>query len=243
VPARFWLTYYASQFDTVEINLTFYRRPTPAAVRKWKEAVPPHFAFTLKASQTITHHKRLENCEDELEHMVLDFAPLETQLGCVLFQLPPSLRFSESLLERFGNHLASKLAGAKIHPHCAIEFRHSSWNRPDVLEQLASRGWAMVIHDMQQAGSWRVSETQLRAETISLSHTEFLARSSPWLYLRFHGATGRYAGEYGEGGLKPWAALARSALRLGFPLHASFNNTQACAAAHDALRLKQMVSI
>ena len=96
-----WLGYYATRFDAVEINLTFYRSVSPATLARWQAAVPPHFAFALKASQAITHRKRLVACEEDLDRMVEEFSPLGPQLSCILFQLPPSLTVDEDRLEAF----------------------------------------------------------------------------------------------------------------------------------------------
>jgi uncharacterized protein YecE (DUF72 family) len=241
LPSRSWLGYYAARFDTVEINLTFYRPPSASTLLARKDAVPPDFDFTLKASKLITHEKRLHDCGDDVERMVKDYSPLESKLGCILFQLPPSLRFSSGLLEEFLDVVTRKLHEALIRLRLAVEFRHSSWSRVDVLELLASRGWAMVIHDMRRAGEWRVSEAGLDSGATSLSYEELLSASARWLCLRLHGANVRYAGEYFDAGLQSWARLARSALNRGFHIRACFNNTTAGAAARDALRFARLI--
>jgi uncharacterized protein YecE (DUF72 family) len=241
LPAREWLRYYATRFDAVEINLTFYRPPTASTLRKWKEAVPPRFAFVLKASQVITHTKRLVHCGEDFERLVEEYSPLGSQLACVLFQLPPSMSIDEEWLARFLRLAGSKLAEAPIRPRLAVEFRHRSWNTGGVLSRLADYGWAMVLHDMERAGGWRIADGRLEAGTLVLTREELFARSVPFLYLRFHGTTGRYAGEYGAERLEPWAALVRSALERQLPVHAYFNNTMAGAAARDASRFEEMV--
>ena len=76
MPARDWFHYYATRFNAVEINLTFYRPPTAKMLERWQESVPPGFAFVLKASQLITHQRRLANCGEDLERMVAGYAPL-----------------------------------------------------------------------------------------------------------------------------------------------------------------------
>lgn len=239
--SRAWLGYYATRFDAVEINLTFYRSATPATLSRWLGAVPAHFAFALKASQTITHRKRLVACEEELDQMVQEFSPLGSRLSCILFQLPPSLTLDEDRLEGFLTAASARLAGAHIRPRLAMEFRHPSWNVQNVFARLASHGWAVVIHDMEQSGGWRIHNGKVETGTLWFSAKQLIDRFLPLLYLRFHGATGLYAGEYGAARLEPWAALAETAIEHGRSVHAYFNNTMAGAAVQDATRFTSMI--
>jgi uncharacterized protein YecE (DUF72 family) len=239
--SRSWLNYYATRFDAVEINLTFYRSVTAATLSRWLDAVPGHFAFALKASQTITHRKRLVACEEDLDQMVQEFSPLGPRLACILFQLPPSMTVDEDRLDGFLTAAGAKLAGAQIRPRLAMEFRHPSWNVQNVFARLADHGWAVVIHDMEQSGGWRIHKTKVGTGTQWFTSEQLIDRFLPLLYLRFHGATGLYAGEYGAARLEPWAALAETAIEHGRPVHAYFNNTTAGAAVGDAARFGAMI--
>jgi uncharacterized protein YecE (DUF72 family) len=98
-----------------------------------------------------------------------------------------------------------------------------------------------VIHDIQRAGEWRVSAAGIESGAISLSHEELFAVSAGWLYLRLHGAQMRYAGEYFDGGLRPWVTFAKSALNRGLPTRVYFNNSTAGAAARDAIRFSRLI--
>jgi uncharacterized protein YecE (DUF72 family) len=242
LPSRDWFHFYATKFAAVEINLTFYRTPTEATLRKWRATVPPGFVFVLKASQELTHRLRLQGCDEELDRMVDAYAPLGSQLACILFQLPPSLRLDEDRLENFLKAATAKLERAPVRPRLAVEFRHPSWNRESVFSRLAGLGCAAVIHDMRGAGEWQVEEGTLRAGAFSTTLAEFVEKFAAFLYLRFHGTTGKYAGEYGTEGLRPWAELARSALRRDLEVHAYFNNTMAGDAVRDVVRLEEMLS-
>ncbi len=242
MPERDWFRYYATRFNAIEINLSFYRQPTAQTLERWKESVPPGFAFVLKASQSITHQRRLADCGEDLERMFVGYAPLGSQLACILFQLPPSLAQDHERLERFIHDAAKHLQRMPFSPCLAIEFRNASWNKVKTLDLLGRHGCGMVFHDMAGSGGWQWTQGKLETGGLSLSLAELFSRPLPLLYLRFHGTTGKYAGEYGQQLLEPWAILARSALERKIPVHAYFNNTQAGAAVRDALRLCETLS-
>jgi uncharacterized protein YecE (DUF72 family) len=243
LPARDWFHFYAARFNAVEINLTFYRSVTEKTLLRWRASTPPEFRFVLKASQTITHLKRLEDCGPELRSMAVEFAPLDKQLACILFQLPPSLRRREKRLDAFLRLAKSALEKLPGSTKFAMEFRHRSWNVPATLDRLAESGWAIVLHDMAGQGGWKIRDGRLEANCSSSSLTaeRLVARPIPLLYLRFHGTTGKYAGMYGEAGLRAWVDLSRAALGGGVPVHAYFNNTSSGEAPRDAQVFKSMV--
>jgi uncharacterized protein YecE (DUF72 family) len=242
MPSRDWFHYYATRFRSIEINLTFYRSPTATMLGRWLASSPPGFQFVLKASQAITHKKRLAGCEVELEQLVAQYAPLGSRLACILFQLPPSMRRDDALLKHFVERAGSCLEGTGIAPALAFEFRHPSWNVQATLKLLVRHGCTMVIHDMADAAGWHLDSGKLKAGSIAWASALLLELPLPLLYLRFHGTTGKYAGEYGTGRLEPWAELARSALERSIPAHAYFNNAQAAAAVRDAFLLADLIS-
>ncbi len=166
---------------------------------------------------------------------------LGRQLTSILFQLPPSLGADHERLKRFIDLVARGLESTPLTPALAFEFRNASWNTLETLDLLTRRGCGMVLHDMRNAGDWQWNEGTLKAGKLSLSVPALVTLRLPLLYLRFHGTTGKYGGEYSQQGLGPWAALARCARERQIPLHAYFNNTQAGAAVHDALRFAEML--
>src|SRR5256885_3829778 len=114
------LPYYLHYFDTLELNSTFYRLPTLAALEAWREAVPANFIFAVKASRFLTHNKKLKDPENALENLLPRVETLGAKLGPILFQLPPKWRIN---LER----LQELLAGPpRKHPY-SFEFRATSW--------------------------------------------------------------------------------------------------------------------
>jgi uncharacterized protein YecE (DUF72 family) len=134
------LAFYATQFSTVEINYTFYRMPNAKTLEGWAADVPPEFTFALKASQRITHHKRLANVGDELTYFCNTAKTLGARLGPILFQLPPNLKVDVTRLHDFVQQLPRDL-------RCAFEFRHASWFDDAVYRTLAEAGCALCIAD------------------------------------------------------------------------------------------------
>jgi uncharacterized protein YecE (DUF72 family) len=137
------LPFYAERFGTVEINATFYRMPTPAAVAGWGAATPADFVFSLKAPRRITHVARLAGVEDAVRFLVETARGLGPKLGPLLFQLPPSFRKST---ERLAGVLAALPPDLKV----AFEFRHPSWFADDVYALLRGRDAALCIVDSEE---------------------------------------------------------------------------------------------
>ena len=158
LPAEDMLRFYASKFPAVEINNTFYRMPKPALLSGWAEQVPEDFRFVLKASQRITHFKRLKEAASEVEYFFDVAKTLGPRLGPALFQLPPNLKKDLPRLESF---LAALPAGVRA----ALEFRHASWFEDDVFAALSARGAALCIAEDEELATPPVA-------------------TAPWGYLR-----------------------------------------------------------
>ena len=139
LPQRRWLEHYASLFDTVEINNTFYRLPRREAVASWVAETPADFVFAVKASRYLTHVKRLQDLDRGVERFYERIEPLvrSAKMGPVLWQLPPTFR-------RDDERLARALERLPRGRHC-FEFRHESWFVPATYELLQSNGAALVI--------------------------------------------------------------------------------------------------
>ena len=99
LPQNRWLACYASRFDTVEINNTFYRLPEATAFTAWKKAVPPGFLYAVKASRYLTHMKKLKDPAEPLERLHSRARKLGAALGPVLYQLPPNMKLNVERLE------------------------------------------------------------------------------------------------------------------------------------------------
>lgn len=138
--AKAMLPYYAGVFDTVEINYTFYRMPTPALVEGWAAQVPPQFLFTLKAPKRISHDRKLLDVADPLRAFCAAAAALGPRLGTVLVQLGPTFRCDLPRLQAFIDELPPAL-------RVAFEFRHASWWTDEVYAALQARNLALCLAD------------------------------------------------------------------------------------------------
>lgn len=152
IPAKEMLRYYAERLSTVEINATFYRMPQPSMLENWKEQVPGTFRFSLKASQRITHFKRLKETDQETKYFLETAAVLGEQLGVVLVQLPPNMKKDLPRLETFLKQLPQTL-------RVAFEFRHPTWFEDDVLELLRSQNRALVVSDTDDLPATHIDKT------------------------------------------------------------------------------------
>jgi uncharacterized protein YecE (DUF72 family) len=143
LPAKEMLAYYSRRLPAVEINNTFYRLPQPSMIENWRDQVPATFRFSVKATQRITHIKRLKNCADETKYLLDTAALMGERLGVVLFQLPPnSKKDSERLKDFLGLLPRDKRA--------AFEFRHESWFDDETLELLRANDCALVVSDTDE---------------------------------------------------------------------------------------------
>ena len=140
LPADGMLKYYGGRFRTVEINNTFYRMPSEKVVLGWAAEVPDGFTFVLKASQRITHRKRLKDAGEELSYFLKTANVLGAKLGPTLFQLPPNLKKDLPRLTDF-------LALVPRTWRAAFEFRHASWLDDEVFAALKEHDAALVIAD------------------------------------------------------------------------------------------------
>jgi uncharacterized protein YecE (DUF72 family) len=138
LPAKGMLAYYAEHFRTVEINNTFYRMPKREMLTEWLGQVPRDFTFVLKASQSITHIKRLKEVDDALAYFFRNADELGEQLGPTLFQLPPNMKKDLPRLQAF-------LAALPPKRRAAMEFRHETWFSEDVYEALRESGVALCV--------------------------------------------------------------------------------------------------
>ena len=214
LPATSWLRHYAERFRTVEVNASFYRLPKRSTVERWAATVPPGFVFVFKASRYLTHIRRLRDPEEPLQRMYEVFAGAERKLGPVLFQLPPTLRRDDALLQDL-------LERVPPEPRSAFEFRHASWFVAETLDALDAAGAALVHAD----------RPGVRPDAPIVGG---------WSYLRFHQG-GRTGPQYRRSKLRAYAESVAEASANARPVFAFFNNDAAGAAVRDAGTLIELL--
>ena len=143
LPSRKMLSYYATQLATVEINYSFYRKPTAKILQGWSAQVIPDFRFALKAWQRITHQKRLRDCAEFVASFAEIARTLGPQLAPVLYQLPPNLKADIPLLREFLLLLPKDLPAA-------FEFRHQSWFSDETWSALRDNGASLCIAESDE---------------------------------------------------------------------------------------------
>jgi len=215
LPQRRWFEHYATLFDTVEINNTFYRLPPASTVEGWAAQAPPGFLYALKLGQFGSHRMKLRDAVSWLPNHLDRAERLGRALGPTLVQLPPRWRRNAERLDEF-------LSAAPTMMRWAVELREASWLHDDVFTVLAQHGAALCIHDLLADHPWELT--------------------ADWTYVRFHGPNAlerKYWGRYG--GTRLWRAADRLGLWMdaGHDIYAYFNNDYEGHAVEDALWLRE----
>lgn len=212
-----WLSHYASVFDTVEVNATFYRLPETKTTRNWGEQVPHDFVFAVKASRYLTHMRRLRDMETGLERYWERLEPLREagKLGPVLWQLPGNFH-------RDDETLGAALAALPPAQHC-FEFRHASWFADEVYRLLEEHGASLALGDDARRPLPDASPV------------------GPFAFLRLHyGHRGR-DGNYSERELDDWRRRIAT-WRSKRPVFVYLNNDWRGFAPRNALTLRSGLS-
>ena len=143
LPAKEMLSYYSRRLPAVEINNTFYRLPQASMIENWRAQVPDEFRFSIKATQRITHIKRLNNVVEETKYLLDTSGLLGERLGVVLFQLPPNMKKDSGRLKSFLELLPSDA-------RAAFEFRHETWFDDETFDLLRKKDRALVVSDTDE---------------------------------------------------------------------------------------------
>jgi len=212
------LPYYAGQFNTAEINNSFYRLPKKEMVRDWISKVPGSFYFCPKISRYITHAKKLNDPTEGLTRFFDVFDPFRRRLGPILIQLPAMLGFHREKVETFFRALKT-FKGHRF----ALEPRHSSWMGADAAGLLRKYRIGFVL--ALSGGRW--------------PSREFI--TAPHIYIRLHGPNGYYDTSYSSQKLAALAKKCRQRQAAGHDIWIFFNNDGHAYAVKNATTLKRML--
>jgi uncharacterized protein YecE (DUF72 family) len=212
------LRYYIQQYQTVELNSSFYRWPKPAAFTSWQRRLPPGFLMSVKAPRHLTHTKRLYAPEKWIERIKTCWHELGDKRAVLLVQLSPNFAFDFARLHYF---LEQVPAWMRI----AIEFRHPTWHQECIFQLLEQHGAAYCI----------MSGAQLPC---------VLRATAPFVYIRLHGPDNQhlYGGSYSDAELQWWANRVREWQNQGKEVYVYFNNDGAGNAIYNSKRLQSFLS-
>ncbi len=210
-----WFQHYASVFDTVEINNSFYRTPSEEVFKEWGRRAPAGFVYAVKVNRAVTQYYKLgPRAFPAFQQFVQRAEQMGTGLGPLLLQLPPSLGRDDERLDAF-------LAQPEVARHrVAIEFRRADWFAEGVYAVLRTRGVALVLSDLDDLPVPQVATAE-------------------WVYARFHGSGGKYWGSYSDDELRQWAERLMALCPDGYVY---FNNDAGAAAVRNALRMREMLA-
>jgi uncharacterized protein YecE (DUF72 family) len=211
------LACYLQHFQTVEVNSTFYRWPRSATFTSWQRRLPPHCVMAVKAPRGLTHGTRLYAPERWIARIAPCLAALGDRCGPLLVQLPPDLVVDHARLAYVLAHLPPWL-------RVAVELRHPSWHRDDILALLEQHGAAYCVM------SGAALPCLLRA-------------TASFVYCRLHGPDHQhlYGGSYSEDDLRWWATRCSEWTGSGRDVFVYFNNDGEGHAVRNAARLAALL--
>ncbi|MGB8192774.1 MAG: DUF72 domain-containing protein [Chitinophagaceae bacterium] len=215
LPQKKWFDFYCQHFNTLELNVTFYRFPQLKFLENWYAKSPEGFDFSVKVPRAITHYKQFI----DTERMLDDFygtsrEGLKDKLGCILFQMPARLQYSEAALDRIT---------AQLHPGFTniLEFRHESWWNEKVYNRLAANNTGFCGHSYPGLPETAVCNV-------------------PLIYYRFHGVPKVYYSQYKRAFIEQVVGEVEACSQVS-KAYIYFNNTATMAAIRNARYLQALV--
>ena len=210
-----WFDYYTQHFNTLELNVTFYRFPTLKSLQNWYNKAPEGFVFSAKVPRWITHYRKFE----ETERMMGDFYGLlkdglKEKMGCVLFQLPGQFVYSKEKLEKMMAQMDSAFTNV-------VEFRNKDWWKKDVMQALKK----------QNISFCGVSHPKLPDDAVINTKTA---------YYRFHGVPKLFYSQYTKTFVKK-IYTQLNADKKANTMYVYFNNTATQAAINNARYLQSLI--
>ncbi|GGH74343.1 uncharacterized protein YecE (DUF72 family) [Filimonas zeae] len=216
------LTYYASLFNTLEVNSSFYKVPQPETFARWAAEVPDNFRFTVKLWKGITHARALAWQEQDVIKFMQAARQLGNKKGCLLIQFPASVTVDyvapvKQLLQLVRRH------NPHNEWHTVVEFRHTGWYTPQTYQMLNQQHCSIVLHDKSRSATMQLNEHASVA------------------FIRFHGTDDNYGGTYTTAHLQAVHQQMQQWLQAGKQVYAYFNNTLGTA-YEDAMLLKNIAT-
>jgi len=209
------LAHYLRDFDTVELNNTFYQLPKEESFDSWRQSTPHDFVFAVKGSRFLTHMVKLKEPERGLVNFMPRAERLRWKLGPVLWQLPPRWNVNLERLEEFLQKLPPE------HRY-AFELRNETWMNDATLELLKKYNAAFCIYEL--AGYHSPIEV-----------------TADWTYIRLHGPTAfKYQGSYSDQQLEQWAERIENWKKKMKAIYVYFDNDDSAYAVNNALTLKKL---
>ncbi len=210
------LAFYATRFQSVEINNSFYQLPEKKTLQTWHATVGDDFTFAIKASRYITHMKKLKDPGDSIKNFLEIATRLKDNLGPLLFQLPPGWNRN---VDRLAEFLAALPSGHRY----VFEFRDDSWWHSDIYDLLREYNAAFCIFDLKGT----ITPKEITAD---------------FVYLRLHGPSrSAYEGKYDKRTLAGWVGAISSWLKQQHDVYCYFDNDQNGYAAQNALEMRDML--
>jgi uncharacterized protein YecE (DUF72 family) len=218
-PSGAWLERYAEEFDTVELNGSFYRWPKDATFEGWRDRLPPGFMMSVKAQRGLTHYRRLKSPEPWIDRFTSCWKALGAKHGVLLVQLHPELQRDDARLDHFLGLLPANI-------RVAMELRHPSWDDPEVYALLHRHGAAYVV----MSGARLACIPRVTAD---------------FAYVRMHGpdTESLYVGSYSTRQLKTWADRIAQWDADGRDVFVYFNNDGSGYAVENARKLKEILHV
>jgi uncharacterized protein YecE (DUF72 family) len=233
------LEYYASLFNSVEINRTFYKLPLPATLEKWARQVPDDFKFTVKLWKEITHVKDLCYKPEDVATFMRTVAGIGMKKGCLLVQFPAGLGIQHAAsLKRLLSDVTA--ADSSSSWRIVVEFRNWDWYIPPVCRLLNQYNAGLVLHDMPLKGISVLYPESQYALKPSFAPESF-ATDDGIIFKRYHGPNGDYKGSYSLSFLEEEAIEIKEWLDQGKDVYAYFNNTAEGDAPKDVMTLNKFI--
>jgi uncharacterized protein YecE (DUF72 family) len=214
LPTNKWFALYRKNFATVELNAPFYTWPTVGTVKTWLRQVKnTKFAYTVKVPELITHVKLFKATKALITDFQYIANVLNSHMGCFLFQLPPSFKYTPARLKNIVSQLNPKLRNV-------VEFRHESWWNETVYKAFKK---ANIIF----------------CSCSSPKLPEDLIKTADDIYIRFHGKARMYRYDYSLEELTAWATKIKNSKAKTVWIY--FNNDFECHAIKNAKQLAKLI--